>query len=240
MRTSLVPATPALLPAIPAAAMSNPEPKPLLFCPFCRECYEGQTECPEHELALVPFHKLPREEDPEAPPPYDQRLGPFDPRFGRGLIMGGIVLSLVGFLMPLLQLATSTQSREWSGLEIAASRAPNLWTIPFVAATFAWFLARRRTPIAMQGARLAGVVVALAPLVSLAYTLVRIHIHVAHLVERTGRAMSVSLEYGVVVIALGALLLFVGSLRFGVLPAPRGAPFGEPDGSSPIEGRRPR
>ena len=42
------------------------EARPLLFCPFCRECFEGEAQCPEHELALVRFEDLPREEDPDA------------------------------------------------------------------------------------------------------------------------------------------------------------------------------
>jgi hypothetical protein len=226
-----------------AAPLSMPKPpdtdaRPLLFCPFCRECFEGETECPEHELALVPFEKLPRDPEVDAGdlPAHDQAVSLLDPRFGRGFVMGGIVLSAVGFLMPVLSLVGDGQSRVWSGFEAASSRAPNLWTVPFVAAMFVWVLARRRTPIAMMGARLAGMVFAIAPLLSLAYTVLKVRQGAAQLADRTHRAMEVGVEYGVVVIALGAVLMLIGSVRLGVLPQPKGAPSSaDPDARSPIE-----
>ena len=33
---------------------------PILFCPFCRESFEGEAVCPEHDLELVPIDRLPR------------------------------------------------------------------------------------------------------------------------------------------------------------------------------------
>jgi hypothetical protein len=200
-------------------AMDRP-PKsdaPLLFCPFCRECYEGETKCPEHELALVPFGKLPREEDPEAAPAHDQPLGAFDPRFGRGFVMAGVLALLVGFAMPFLSVESGTQLRVFSGFEAAATRAPNLWTVPFVAGMFVWILARRRTPLAMLGARLVAIVFAFAPIASLAYTIVKVREGAAQLAER-GQSMAIGIEHGAWVIAAAAALLLVGAMRFGVLP----------------------
>ncbi|HVZ36050.1 MAG TPA: hypothetical protein VG963_26665, partial [Polyangiaceae bacterium] len=64
----------------------------VLFCPFCRECFEDSSTCPEHELRLVPFDQLTpdpeaREDEGDAAPPTnaeEAHLAPFDPRFGRG------------------------------------------------------------------------------------------------------------------------------------------------------------
>lgn len=218
-------------------AKPPPDPKadaPLLFCPFCRECFEGEKECPEHELALVPFEKLPRDPEEAARelPAHDEPVSILEPRFGRGLVMAGVVTSLVGFALPVLSIATATQTRVFSGFEAAASRAPNLWTVPFVAAMFVWVLARRRTPLQMLGARLAGIVFAIAPLLSLAYTALKVRAGAAQLAERTHQAMEVGVEHGAVVIALGALLLLVGSARLGVLPGAKGGPAG-PEGAPP-------
>ncbi|MCZ7686303.1 MAG: hypothetical protein M5U28_49075 [Sandaracinaceae bacterium] len=63
----------------------------------------------------------------------------------------------------------------WTASEIAMQRARNLWAVPFVAAMFVVFLYRRRTPLSMRGARLAGVVLALMPAVSLGYSLWQVH-----------------------------------------------------------------
>lgn len=194
------------------------DPAPLLFCPFCRECFEGEKECPEHELALVPFERLPKEDDPDAVPAHDAPVPLFDARFGRGWVLAGIVILVAGFAMPLMEIATATQSTVFSGFSAAVRRAPNLWMLPFVAAMFAWVLVRRRTPIAMRGARLAGVVFAIAPLFALGYTLIKVTQGAAEHVARTGQAMDVNVEYGVVVVAVGALSLLIGSARLGVLP----------------------
>jgi hypothetical protein len=201
------------------------ETRPLLFCPFCRECFEGELECPAHELPLVTFEALPRDPADEAEfPNHDQPVSILDPRFGRGFVMAGVLVSLVGFSMPVLSILSGEQSRVFSGFEAAASRAPNLWTVPFVALMFAWILARRRTPLAMLGARLAGVVFALAPLFSLIYTVLKVRQGAEQWAQQTHRSMVVDIEYGVFVIAVGVLSLLVGSIRFGVLPAPKGAP----------------
>ncbi|MDQ3036315.1 MAG: hypothetical protein M3Y87_28200 [Myxococcota bacterium] len=213
--------------------------RPLLFCPFCRECFEGEKECPEHELALVPFDALPRDPEVDAGdlPAHDQAVSLLDPRFGRGLVMAGVVVSAVGFLMPVLAIETDSRMRLFTGFEAASTNAPNLWTVPFVAAMFVWVLMRRRTPIAMLGARLAGVVFAIAPLLSLAYTVLKVRQGAAQFAERTHHAMDVGVEYGVAVIAVGGLLLLIGSLRLGVLPIPKGHHLSSPDPDvrSPVE-----
>lgn len=195
---------------------------PLLFCPFCRECFEGERECPAHELPLVAFDALPREEPDTLS--HDQVLSILDPRFGRGFIMAGALISLLGFYLPVLSIRSGDQARLFRGFEAAATRAPNLWTVPFVALMFVWILMRRRTPLAMLGARLAGVVFALAPLFSLSYTVLKVRQGAERWSAEMHRTMEVSIEHGVFVIALGALLLLLGSIRFGALPLANVAP----------------
>ena len=46
----------------------------VLFCPFCRESFEGETHCPEHELALVPFDRLEGATNSSTQPRDDERL----------------------------------------------------------------------------------------------------------------------------------------------------------------------
>ena len=191
---------------------------PLRFCPFCRECFEGETQCPEHELALVPFEALPHEDDPEALPSYEEKVAPLDLRFGRGIVMAGIALTLIGFLSPVLDVATATQTRAFSGLEAANLHARSLWTVPFVALMFVWILARRRTPLAMLGARLVALVCALAPLVSLAYTALKVEQGARQITEQSGQSTTVALAWGTWVIGAGAVLLLIGSARLGVIP----------------------
>ncbi len=204
--------------AIPDAMTRPTRSTSILFCPFCRESFEVERECPEHELRLVPFEALPREEDAEAFPSHDERVAAFDFRFGRGWVVAGILLLVVGFASPLVTLADAAQSRTFSGFGAAITRAPNLWTIPFVAGMFAWTLARRRTPLEMIGARLAGVVFACAPLFSLAYTALKVRQGAVQLAARGGQSLEVHPEVGVAVLAFGAFALLIGSLRFGVLP----------------------
>ncbi len=214
---------------------------PLLFCPFCRECFEGIAECPEHELALVPFDGLPRDSLEEAELPHDDEpLGGLDPRFGRGYVMAGVALSFVAFATPLIEVATATQSRAFSGYAAALERAPNLWTIPFVATMFAAFLARRRTPAAMRGARLAGLVLAFMPMLSFFYSFSQVRRGAREIAERAGQLVEISVGWGVGVLALACLAFIVGSYRLGVPPRAASAalPSADPEAVSPLGGRR--
>lgn len=202
-----------------------PDPTPLLFCPFCRECFEGPfangpPRCPEHELDLVRFEDLPEEEASDGLPAPDEPVAPFDPRLGRGLVMLGTALSAVSFALPLVSMRSGERTGVWSAFEAAAREAPNLWTIPFVGAMFVWILARRRTPAQMRGARLVGILLAAAPLASLVYTVVKLRAGAAALTAR-GHETSIHVEHGAIAIALACVLLGLGSLRLGVPPASR-------------------
>jgi hypothetical protein len=198
----------------------------LLFCPFCRECYEGERVCPVHELELVEFQDLPKQAHERALPGWDEPVPPWEPRFGRGWMALGAAACLLGFFLPLVLATTEQGTQAWSGFDVATSRGKNLWTVPFAGAMFVFFLIRRRTPVQMLGARLAGVVLSLMPAASLAYTLV----NVQRFADRAGGAVVVEWGVGVWVIAASSVLLLAGSLRFGAMPRGVELPHGaEPD-----------
>jgi len=95
--------------------MSPSKSSKILFCPFCRDGFEGRTECPEHELTLVPIDKLPRKAEATL-----QSVTLFvDPRLGRGAVLFGAALVLVGFMAPLVSGAGVSAS----GLEVAIDGA---------------------------------------------------------------------------------------------------------------------
>src|SRR3954447_13256416 len=70
----------------------------VLFCPFCRESFEGRSKCPEHDLALVGFDKLgPDPFEPENMPEVvdETPLATIDPAFGRGYVAAGALLNFL-------------------------------------------------------------------------------------------------------------------------------------------------
>lgn len=199
---------------------SESEELPLLFCPFCRECYEGESLCPVHELPLVDFVELPKQAHERETVHLDQPVKPWDLRFGRGWIMLGAVVSAVGFFLPFATVTSAEQETSWTAMNLANSAAPNLWSVPFAAALFVSFLYRRQTPVQMRGARLASFLLALTPVVSVAYTMRNM---VRGVTAQHG-ATTLSWEPGLFVIGLGAALLAYGSVRFGTLPSMAATP----------------
>jgi hypothetical protein len=150
------------------APVQPPEPPTLAFCPFCRDGFEGLAECPEHELTLVPIDRLPR--------PGERGVSEVtffaDPRLGRGGVLLGAALVLVGFLMPFVR----ARGIAASALEVAIEGAYNLWLIPGAACGVLAVLWARRTATAMRAARLAAVGLALAGALPLVYTVRRIEL----------------------------------------------------------------
>ena len=124
----------------------------ILFCPFCRECFEGEARCPDHDLALVPFARLPEARRELAD---DEPLLPLDPRFGRGFVFLGAALMLAGFLGPLARTYYGDQEAWDTGYRLAATRAMNLWMVPMVAAALVAILHRRATLAQLRSVRLA-------------------------------------------------------------------------------------
>lgn len=198
----------------------------LLFCPFCRDCFEDTDRCPDHDLVLVPFEELPvvaKEQEDDAPVPM------LDPRRGRVELVVAALGLLAGFVAPLVSVSALGRTQSFTALAAAAERAPNLWSIPIAGALFASLVARRRTPIAMRGARLAALMVALTPIVSVVYS-VRRMMTAASMEE----GVTVDVQWGAYVVALAAIVAIVGSIRFGGALRSQGSAPSSPDtGVSP-------
>lgn len=191
-----------------------------LFCPFCRECFEGERECPEHELALVPFDRLPRDRTAERPPGDDEALAVWEPGYGRGLVFAAALAMAIGFLVPLVHGHQGGESVSESAYEMAVLKAPNLWVIPSVAVGLAWVLLRRRTPRSLRSLRVAVPLMALLALTAVVYTLFRVHRTVA----ASGAPMQIELGAGVFLIAGAGALATVAAFRLGGPPTPATAP----------------
>jgi hypothetical protein len=220
------------------SSMATPDEAPLLFCPFCRECYEGETHCPDHELELVAWGALPKQAHEERPGGWDDPVAPAELRFGRAWIALGAALAIAAFFLPFASARFEEHETVWNGLEMASSRAPNLWTVPFVGAMFLWFLYRRRTPRQMQGARVAGILLALMPLASVLYTVWNVQRGAAG----TYGAIAVSFGTGPWIAAAATVFFAIGSALFGRGAASDGLPHGaEPEEATPrIDTERPK
>ena len=106
-------------------SVETPKEHEILFCPYCRDGFEGVEECPEHELTLVPIDRLPR--DRAAVPSEVSFFA--DPRLGRGPVLVGAALVLIGALAPFVR----ARGLEASALEVAIDGAHNLWLTPAAA-----------------------------------------------------------------------------------------------------------
>jgi hypothetical protein len=184
----------------------------VLFCPFCRESFEGLRSCPEHDLSLVPFSRLPP--DPTETKRFsrvdeDQGLGPFEPRFGRALVALGALANLVALPLPLLRLPGA---RDYSTLFVAAAR-PALWTLGLVTFTLFFVLQRRRTLRALRGMRVLVPALACVSPATVLWELQHLRAGAAPWLTR-GEPFEVGAALYVVVAA--ALLTAWGGARLGV------------------------
>lgn len=177
------------------------EERKILFCPFCRDGFEGVGECPEHELTLLPIDRLPRLAE--------RALGEVaffaDPRLGRGGVLLGAALVLAGFLAPFV----GSRGTEASGLEVAIEGAHNLWLTPGAALGVFWVLWARRSRTAMRAARLAVLGLAVAGALPLVYTSRRIGL------VAEAYAAEVEWLWGFAVMALGLGVAALASARLG-------------------------
>lgn len=208
--------------------MADDDDAPLLFCPFCRECFEGEELCPDHELALVAFDRLPRTKEDDAPPGEHEVLAVYDLRFGRGILYAAAVLALVGFVLPMVETSSRSDSIVSTGIDVASRVAPNLFLIPALAFGLMSILYRRRTAKAMRGARVVVPALALLGAGSLAVTLYRIHQGAEQMSARLGAAVEVESLSGVWVMGISLAVALVGGVLFGRLPQ-GGEPY--PQGS---------
>ena len=194
----------------------------VLFCPFCRESFEGEVVCPEHEIQLVPFDRLPKsdldaqDDDNEGEPAAlsdDSLLSTFDPRVGRAWVGAGAVLNALA-----LGLVFAYRSDDGQGLHTyeLATRSPSLWTLLLVSFTLLFVLKRRRTPRALRGLRVLVPALSCVSPITIAWVLYRLR---EGLVPRAPQVDDPGVAVGLVLIA--AALVFFGGLRLGVLPRQR-------------------
>lgn len=196
----------------------------VLFCPFCQESFEGERVCPDHELVLVPFEELPSARRADAAE-QDEPLAPYDPRYGRGLLFVGVVVTLAGFILPFATTAMGDESLTLTGFELAARR-PILWALPFVCMAMIVVLALRRSPAAMRGARLAVPMLALLAGMSVAFGVWVVRSFAQERRQTWGMQVEVVIEPGVWVMVAGLVLCIVAGLRLGRAPSREVLPHG--------------
>lgn len=184
-----------------------------LFCPFCSECFEDVERCPDHDIPLIGFEEL-QKTRARAAPSVEEPVESYSPRFGRIFLMAAAFLWLVGFSLPFVAIPDRGAV---SGFALASASALNLWMVPALAFAVLSILVRRRTPAAMQSARLAVAVLACGVGASLGFTLYRVYNTTHLLVERVGHTIEVVPQAGVVVISAGVICGLFGALRFGTL-----------------------
>ena len=200
-----------------------------LFCPFCRECFEGETHCPDHELGLVSFEDLPPDPTAARPPRDDEELVLHEWRHGRGIVLAAALTMLVGFAMPFLHAVEGERQVTESAFALSL-RAPILWMVPGVAVAMVFILMRRRTVAALRGVRLAVPVLCVLAGSSMAYTVWRAF----RLAELTAEDMTLTVQPGLYVMAAGCIVGMLGGTRLGSVP---GSGSGiVPHGASPAGG----
>ncbi len=181
-------------------------PGELGFCPFCKQAFEDGARCPDHDLALVPAHLLPRSrEDADAEVVPLLAVGR-----GRLLVLVGALAVLTGFLAPNFVDGAGRLGPK-SGLATAVSTAPVLWLVPAAGALLASFSVRRTRHRDLRRARLGLLGLAIIAAVVELYVVHRVG--VAELVD--GRPASIGLGVGVPLVLLGAALAGLGALLLG-------------------------
>jgi hypothetical protein len=176
------------------------------FCPFCRQAFEGAARCPDHDLALVSAHLLPRSRASA-----DDDVVPFF-AIGRGrfLVFVGALLVLVGFLAPSF-VDPSGVLEPKSGLGAAVSTAPVLWLVPAAAALVLSFAARRGRVRELRRSRIG--------LASLAWIAAAVELYVVHRVVTAAplraSARAIELGAGVPLVLVGAGLATIGAILLG-------------------------
>lgn len=98
-----------------------------------------------------------------------------DPRLGRGTVLLGASLVLLGFLAQFVSTTGEQASKiVASALEVAIDGAANIWLTPGAAVAVLWILWRRRSRISMRAARAAVFGLAAGGALPLIYTTRRI------------------------------------------------------------------
>jgi hypothetical protein len=186
----------------------------VLFCPFCRESFEGLESCPEHDLRLVPFSKLAPDQSEKTTLSHvdeDQSLALYELRFGRAYVALGALANLLALPLPLIRLSGG---KSYSTLFVAAAR-PALWTLALVTFTLLFVLQRRRTLRALRGMR---VLVPLLACVSPATVLWELQRLRGGAAAWLTRGEPLELGPALYVVLAAAVVIAVGGTRLGVQP----------------------
>lgn len=189
----------------------------VLFCPFCRESFEGADRCPEHELSLVPFHRLAPDSSLESElvgPDEDTPLATLEPGYGRGLVGLGALGNALALMLPFVRFPDDTALSTFA----LATVLPSLWTLALSSFTLLFMLRRRRTLRALQGLRVLVPALACASPASVFWALGRVQSGGALLLTRV-RSPDVQWGSAVYVTLVAALLIAVGGARLGVASA---------------------
>jgi hypothetical protein len=203
---------------------------PVLFCPFCRESFEGTDKCPDHELALVPFEKLPSRRTVRD----DEVLPLHEWRFGRAIVFAGALLALAGYFLP-LSTTTTLHEQTVTGLRLSMIRLPYLWAVPLVSLALVAILFRARTMRMMRSMRLAVPAIALLGATAVGYAAYSIVFGARELAEAAQREIPVQLEIGFWVTMAGFWIAAAGGLLFGRVRHSEELPHGSgPDADGPI------
>jgi hypothetical protein len=184
----------------------------VLFCPFCGDGFEGQTLCPDHELALVPWQELPRAKQSD-PPELD--LARHSLRLGRGWLALASLAMLFGFAALPLGRVSGAASMGGTMLQLALHGAHKLWLVPAASLTLIALLYRRRSPRAMRAARLAALFTVLVAPLAVLWAWSNTLAAVALLAERTGQPLLPTLASGGYTVLLATIPALIGALRLG-------------------------
>ncbi|MEY4582312.1 MAG: hypothetical protein RL701_7015 [Pseudomonadota bacterium] len=195
----------------------------MLYCPFCRELFDVDAQqrpkarCPDHDLELVTLRELARYSELSAAD--DQPLALWSPKRARGWLALGALTTLIAFLCPFGSLVGDTELSNTLFM-LARGQAVRLWVVPTAAFALFLMLHRRRTPVALRGARLAALFVSVLPSVVVFMTWRGARAAAHALADRTVSHIEFQLGSGAWLVWGSGILLTFASLRLGVHKRP--------------------
>lgn len=192
--------------------------EPMLFCPFCKEAFDDAERCPHHDVALVGLRELGQLSAAHVPD--DERLPWWSPKLGRGWLLAAACATIVAFFCPFGQLLGEVTVSN-TLFTLARGRALRLWVVPTAAIALLLMLFRRRTPVAMRGARLSALFVSVLPSAVVLITWLGARRAADALASSAAGQVKFRLGVGSALVLLSGALAIIGSLRFGVQPAKR-------------------
>jgi hypothetical protein len=185
------------------------------FCPFCREAFDDVSRCPVHDVELVSLRELGALAAAQGSEERDGSL--WSPQRGRAQVAIGALLTLIAFFCPFGSL-TGELAVTNTLFTLARGRSLRLWLVPAAALALLSVLYRRRSGVALRGARVAAVFLSLVPSAVVFYTWLGAR-RAAQLLA-AGQVEFVLGSGAYLVWIAGALTLW-GSAKLGVHEGPR-------------------